>query len=301
MKPTTTQELHEAIAMRIKRHGLACDLNDIDVSGIADFSGLFHTYTALKGFCGDISHWDMSSAKNLSRMFQDSHFNGDISQWNLGKAETFDGMFMGSKFTGDISQWNVSNAKSMSRMFKKAAFNGNIAAWRVRGVSNFVCMFDGSAFAQDVSDWRVMPGADFRYMFRGTPATADFSQWSLSPFSQGRHMFSPDFTGVLPILDAECPTHLYSEFLGDGDALRAYLDRTPFNPVHADLLLRGHPGGIWASQDMMEHASALRGVGDALGHHRELRQALVDWVHSKGVSAHNSTQIPLPTGIEILA
>ena len=53
LRPTNGDELKELIEQRIKEQGPKCDLNDIDVSGVEDMSGLFMNST----FNGDISKW----------------------------------------------------------------------------------------------------------------------------------------------------------------------------------------------------------------------------------------------------
>ena len=40
-KPLTSQALNDLIVERMVRYGFECDLNDIDVSAVTDFSNLF--------------------------------------------------------------------------------------------------------------------------------------------------------------------------------------------------------------------------------------------------------------------
>ena len=64
-KPTNKEELKKIIENRIQTEGLECSLNDIDVSGLTDMSGLFTG----SSFKGDISKWDVSNVTNMSGMF----------------------------------------------------------------------------------------------------------------------------------------------------------------------------------------------------------------------------------------
>ena len=58
-RPHHRDELIRLIKERIETHGKHCNLNDIDVSGIEDFSFVFKEVD----FQGDISQWDVSNAK----------------------------------------------------------------------------------------------------------------------------------------------------------------------------------------------------------------------------------------------
>ena len=111
--PKTKEELTKIIKDTIKKEGLNCNLNFIDVSKITDMSYMFYR----SKFNGDISKWDVSNVENMSNMFHDSKFNGDISDWDVSKVENMSYMFSDSAFDGDISKWDVSNVKNMDFMF----------------------------------------------------------------------------------------------------------------------------------------------------------------------------------------
>ena len=104
-KPKTKKELLAIIEERISKEGEKCDLNDIDVSGITDMSGLF----ADTSFDGDISGWDVSNVTDMAGMFGSASFNGDISGWDVSNVTDMSGMFDNSLFNGDISGWDVGN------------------------------------------------------------------------------------------------------------------------------------------------------------------------------------------------
>ncbi len=65
-KPKDRKELQAIISKRIEKEGNECDLNDIDVSDIKSFYGLFIN----SKFNGDISEWDVSNVENMCSMFK---------------------------------------------------------------------------------------------------------------------------------------------------------------------------------------------------------------------------------------
>ena len=66
-QPTTKYELEDIITDRIKEQGPNCDLNDIDVSLIANMSYLFYR----SKFNGDISKWKIRKDCDTVYMFYD--------------------------------------------------------------------------------------------------------------------------------------------------------------------------------------------------------------------------------------
>ena len=86
-KPTTKDELIDAISKEIESQGWEADLNCIDTSLIADMEGLFDH----SKFDGDISKWNVGNVTNMGSMFEHSKFNGDISEWDVsGNCDTED-------------------------------------------------------------------------------------------------------------------------------------------------------------------------------------------------------------------
>ena len=101
VKVSSKDELLDEIYKCIRKKGITCDLNHIDVSGVRD----------------------------MSELFMDSMFNGDISGWDTSNVENMNGMFANSMFNRDISGWNVSNVKSMKHMFTDSRLKGNEPDW----------------------------------------------------------------------------------------------------------------------------------------------------------------------------
>lgn len=142
--PKSRDELQDIIIAAIEKNGPEANLNHIDVSEIDDMSSLFSLHYSddddkgkiLRSFNGDISDWDVSNVKNMSKMFcYATSFNGDISDWDVSNVENMNSMFYGAKsFYGDISQWYVRKVKNMSFMFHDASsFNQNLSRWDVTG------------------------------------------------------------------------------------------------------------------------------------------------------------------------
>ena len=115
LHPETKENLARIIGERMRKDGLECDLNDIDVSKITDMSELFSRID----FNGDISGWDVSNVENMDCMFAGAYqFNCDISKWDVSKVKNMDNMFFRAySFNCDISGWNVSNVKNMTNIF----------------------------------------------------------------------------------------------------------------------------------------------------------------------------------------
>ena len=115
--PKTKDELVGCIENHIEEYGFFCNLNDIDVSCITNFSYLFSIST-LKDFDGNISEWNVRNVLNMENMFQNSDFNGDISNWNVSCVTKMSYMFCDSRFKGDLSRWSVGNVWHCHDIFK---------------------------------------------------------------------------------------------------------------------------------------------------------------------------------------
>lgn len=134
--------LKQLIKAEIKKNGINCDLNHIDVSGMI----------------------------NMNELFYKLAFNGDISQWNVSRVKTMRSMFWKSIFNGDISKWDVSNVGVMGAMFASSEFNKDITQWDVSNVTDMNCIFDGSKFKGDVSSWKPVNLIRVEYAFSNCEA-----------------------------------------------------------------------------------------------------------------------------------
>lgn len=103
--PKDKYELIKIIVDRVKKNGVRKmfngDLNDIDVSGIEDMSGLIGL------------GWKEHEIK-LDRRIG----NIDISKWNVSNVTTMQSMFFGCKsFNCNLENWDVSNLENATAMF----------------------------------------------------------------------------------------------------------------------------------------------------------------------------------------
>ncbi len=66
-------------------------------------------------------------------MFRYASFNGDVSGWDVSSVKNMPRMFhTASSFNGDVSGWDVSNVENMSQMFSRASsFVQNLGNWYV--------------------------------------------------------------------------------------------------------------------------------------------------------------------------
>lgn len=183
MKPQYDRTLPELVTALIQERGFDCDLNDIDVSDIRDFTGVFNV-SHNGQFVGDISKWDTSSATTMTRMFEMSDFNGDISNWNTSKVTDMERMFRQSRFTGDLSKWDTSAVTKMDHMFEFTRINCDLSKWNVSKVKSMFRMFVGAHFNGDIADWDVSQCESLGQMFLAAKFTGDISKWTLPSTAQ---------------------------------------------------------------------------------------------------------------------
>ena len=100
-QPKTKKELFGIIKSRIDKHGVNCNLNDIDVSLITDMTYLFY----MSKFNGDISEWNVNNVEDMDYMFYESSFNGDISKWDVSKVINMEGIFFNSPLEKNPPKW----------------------------------------------------------------------------------------------------------------------------------------------------------------------------------------------------
>ncbi len=288
--------LRALVQEHIRAFGDNVDLNHIDVSQLDRIDGVFRDTS----FQGDISQWNVSCVKRFNCLFLRSTFNGDISQWDTSSAISMVGMFSHSRFNGDISRWDVSGVKDMSLMFRESAFDGDISLWRPTALKNAALMFKDAAFSGSVSHWCPGDLQKVSAMFETPAFHGDLSRWSIPPSALQGSIVHPDFHGVLPSSDntgvedkdyfrivpvvygQAQPWHhcAYATMLGRHAPLQAYVRRTPFSLVHADLLLEAPQMCTWASQEEVRWASEVREMGRAVGMPGAALRALMVQEHS---------------------
>lgn len=172
--PKTKQELCVIIRDRIEKEGNYCDLNDINVTEIKDFSFIFSGY---EKFNGNVSLWDVSNGYNFDYMFSDCYaFNCPLDSWNMEKAIFLNSMFYNCHaFNQNLNSWDVSNVEYMNYMFKNCyEFNGNISSWDVSNVKTMKQMFSNCKnFMQNISSWNVADACSTYAVFELSPLSTE--------------------------------------------------------------------------------------------------------------------------------
>jgi surface protein len=177
-KVSSTSELKKIIKSRSAK-GNKVDFNDLDVSGITDFSYVFENYK----YEPLVETWDVSNAKTMDSMFYNCYnFNCDISKWNVSNLQNASSMFNGCEnFNQDLSKWNVSKLEKASGMFFGCkSFNSDLSKWNVKKLTDAAGMFRlCSSFNSDLSRWDVSNVLDFQYMFERTKVDpAKIEKWA---------------------------------------------------------------------------------------------------------------------------
>jgi surface protein len=111
-------------------------------------------FKGAQSFNGDLSDWDVSHARAMNGLFQQSVFNGDISEWAVDSVTTMVSMFSeNSSFNGDISNWNVGKVTGMDRMFRQATnFNQDLSNWNINEVLSMSEIFNFSGLSSQNFD-----------------------------------------------------------------------------------------------------------------------------------------------------
>ncbi len=170
-----------------------------DVRYVTDFTELFAHKNELfdddniKEFV-DISRWDMSSARNLTRMFAFcSGFNQPIGNWKLRLVENASGMFDGCiSFNQPLGQWEMGNLINAQRMFAScAAFNQQLNTWYSYSLVNTQEMFrQCESFNQSLSRWDMSNLQVATGMFRGcTSFNGSLYGWNVRRLEDAGEMF----------------------------------------------------------------------------------------------------------------
>ena len=178
--PKTKEELQEVLKQLIEERGNDGDFNDIDTSKITDMSFVFGNH--FQNFEGDISGWDVSSAKNMRGMFDGcKKFNCDISDWDVSSVEDMSWMFAEAEsFNQNLSRWNVGKVKQMYATFCEAkSFNYPLNDWNVSSVLSMESLFAAAeSFNQPLDKWNFKNVKSMeRIFFNAKSFNQDISNW----------------------------------------------------------------------------------------------------------------------------
>ena len=77
-------------------------------------SSMFAGTESFMGTMGDLSNWETSSVRDLSKIFERSSYRGSLANWNTSQVTDFSYMFQESEFSGNISAWDVSRGTDFS-------------------------------------------------------------------------------------------------------------------------------------------------------------------------------------------
>ena len=204
------KDLDRLIKEFISFIGPDCDLNDIDVFGVADMRGLFR----YSGFNGDISSWNVPFDCDMSDMFTGSVYekSGKVNHWLDHVTKLHRKMIDADlpqivakdlehlkllinraiSLAGNDCNLNfidVSRVKSMYKLFQNSKFVGRINEWKVSNVTDMSYMFDGSDFNGDISYWDVSKVTNMYGMFMNSKFNKDISGWEVSKVQNMRNMF----------------------------------------------------------------------------------------------------------------
>ena len=136
-------------------------IEDWDTSNVTTFLRAFYTdrneaggqgcnpcNTKATYFNGDLSKWNTTSVKSLSRTFQGAAaFNSDVSTWITSSVTSMGYTFYGAAtFNGDMSKWKTSSVINMRNTFDGAAsFNGTgVDLWNINKVKFVTGVFDNA-------------------------------------------------------------------------------------------------------------------------------------------------------------
>lgn len=158
------------------------NINNWDVSGVTDMTGMF--YQAL-GFNSEIGSWDVGNVFTFEKMFFGAvGFNQPIGNWNMSHAFLLTSMFEGAtNFNQPIGSWDVSQVEDMGYLFAFAQnFNQDISGWDTSSNSNFDGMFfSASNFNKPLNNWNTQNMSRTDYMFLGASSfNQPLDNWDVS-------------------------------------------------------------------------------------------------------------------------
>ena len=290
---------------------LNCDLNNWDISNVAEIASMFYEAT---NFNGDVSSWNTSNITNMDLAFRGaSAFNADISSWDVGRVENLSSMFSAAQsFNQDISGWNTASCVKMANMFAEASsfnqnlsswnvskvkdmesiflgaemFNGDLSGWDVSAVTTMGFMFfDAKSFNQNISSWDVSHVIDMSYMFKNaTSFNQDISHWNTSALENGEALFN---------LAVNFNQDLGSWNVSKLSKAAAFFANSGVSKQNYESTLHG-----WATQDLKN--GVVFGAEEILYCNNTDRQSIIDnygWEFEDDVASCGIAAIPDGNGI----
>jgi hypothetical protein len=145
-----------------------------DVRKITDMRYLFSFHTSNSPKRIDLTYWDTSNVKNMSRLFEGGKFIvSGITNWNTCKVTDMSYMFKDNKSFNIPLLWNTGNVTNMEEMFRGATHFNQPLFWDTSKVTNMRRMFfDATSFTfhQSVNRWDKSKTTEEsrKYMFEET-------------------------------------------------------------------------------------------------------------------------------------
>ena len=183
--PYTNTQLKAAVREAIAN---GTPVNDINVTGVTDFSNLFKN---LDTFNEPLDKWDTSSATNMRGMFYNCQkFNQPISNFDTSNVTDMYAMFYKCyEFNQSLSNFDTSSLRSMYSMFGNCTvFNQQVNHFSTDKVRDMRSVFFGcEAFNQPLDNWNVSNVTTMNSMFYGaTVFNQDISSWDVSNVTEFR-------------------------------------------------------------------------------------------------------------------
>lgn len=165
IKVVSKQQLRGIISKRLAENPEELYLNDLDVSSIKDFSGIFSSYLfgeLLNTKKIHIEGWNTENATNMSGMFQacSELEEVDVSNFDVSNVTIMEYMFRKCRSLKklDLTNWEVNNVRDMEKMFyhcESLKTIGNVSKWKPEALKMFDNAFNGCKVLKnvDTSKW----------------------------------------------------------------------------------------------------------------------------------------------------
>ena len=165
IKVVSKQQLKGIISKRLKENSEELNLNDLDVSSVKDFSGIFSPYMfreLLNTKKIYIDEWNTESAENMTEMFMECLplEEVDVSNFDVSNVESMDYMFRKCETLKklDLTNWKVNKVRDMEKMFSRCESLetiGDVSGWEPENLEIFNNAFNGCKILKnvDTSKW----------------------------------------------------------------------------------------------------------------------------------------------------